>query len=123
VLARATHYAGLLVSPAEAIRKHPGTYARGVAGLFWDFLMQRPIREAVAPRAQTAPEPPSPTFESNGVTLPNPQATILLEGVPYGFGGCASDYIDSCTLDDPAKVFSDPAVQDRYREVVSQVRE
>src|SRR4029079_18443911 len=85
--------------------------------------MQRPIREAVAPRAQTAPGPPPPTFESNGVVLPNPQATILLEGVPYGFVWCASDYIDSCTLKDPSRVFSDPAAQQRYREVVAQIRE
>src|SRR4029450_3907228 len=106
----------------EAIRKHPGTYTRGVAGVFWDFLMQRPIREAVAPRAQTAPERPRPTFVSNGVVLPNPQATVLLEGVPYGFVWCASDYIDSCTLEDPSLVWSDPAVQQRYREVVSQIR-
>jgi hypothetical protein len=112
----------LFDSALEAIRKHPETYARGVAGLFWDFLMQRPIREAVAPRAQTAPEAPPPTFESDGVVLPNPQATILLEGVPYGFVWCASDYIDSCTLRDPSRVWRDPVVQERYREVVSQVR-
>jgi hypothetical protein len=122
VLGRDTNYSVLFDSALEAIRKHPGTYFRGVAGLSWDFLMQRPIREAVAPRAQTAPEPPPPTFESNGVVLPNPQATILLEGVPYGFVWCASDYIDSCTLKDPSRVFSDPATRRRYREVVSQIR-
>ena len=54
--------------------------------------------------------------------LPNPQATVLLEGVPYGFVWCASDYIDSCTVKDPALVWSDPAIQRRYREVVSQIR-
>ena len=80
--------------------------------------MQRPLREDVAPREQTAPEPPAPTFESDGVVLPNPQATILLDGVPYGFVWCASDYIDSCTLEDPSQVWDDPAVQERYREVV-----
>ena len=54
--------------------------------------------------------------------LPNPQAHILVEGVPYGFVWCASDYIDSCILDDPSVVWDDPAVQRRYREVVGQVR-
>ena len=109
-------------SAVEAIREHPRTYARGVADVFWEFLMQRPIREGVTPRAQTAPAPPRPTYESGGVVLPNPQATVLLEGVPYGFVWCASDYIDSCTLEDPSLVWRDPAVQERYRDVVAQVR-
>ena len=122
MLGRDSDYDVLFDSAVEAIREHPGTYARGVADVFWEFLMQRPLREGVAPREQTAPEPPAPTFESDGVVLPNPQATILLEGVPYGFVWCASDYIDSCTLDDPSLVWDDPSVQRRYREVVSQVR-
>jgi 4-amino-4-deoxy-L-arabinose transferase-like glycosyltransferase len=122
VLGRDTNYDVLFDSAVEAIREHPGAYARGVAGLFWDFLMQRPIREAGAPRAQTAPEAPRPTFESDGVTLPNPQATVLVDAVPYGFVWCASDFLDSCTLPDPSLVWDDPAGQERYREVVSQVR-
>jgi hypothetical protein len=122
VYGRKSNYDVLFDSAVEAIRKHPGTYARGVADVFWDFLMQSPIREGIAPRPQTAPEPPRPTFESGGVVLPNPQATVLLEGVPYGFVWCASDYIDSCTLDDPSRVWKDPATQRRYREVVSRVR-
>jgi hypothetical protein len=48
---------------------------------------------------------------------------VLVEGVPYGFVWCASDYIDSCTLSDPALVWSDRGRQDRYREIVAQVRE
>ena len=122
VLGRDTNYDVLFDSAVEAIRAHPGTYARGVADVFWEFLMQRPLRESVAPRAQTAPAPPAPTFESDGVVLPNPQATVLVEGVPYGFVWCASDYIDSCVLEDPSLVWDDPAVQERYREVVAQVR-
>ena len=74
---------------------------RGVAEAFWDFLTQAPLREDVVPREQTAPEPPPPTFEPDGVVLPNPQAHVLVDGVPYGFVWCASDYIDSCTLDRP----------------------
>ena len=105
---RDSNYDVMFDSALEAIREDPGTYARGVADVFWEFLMQRPIRESVAPREQTAPEPPAPTFESDGVVLPNPQATILLEGVPYGFVWCASDYIDSCTLQDPSRVWDDP---------------
>lgn len=122
VLGRESNYDVMFDSAVEAIREHPGTYFRGVADVFWDFLMTQPIREGVAPRAQTAPEPPRPTFESDGIVLPNPQATILLEGVPYGFVWCASDYIDSCTLEDPSLVWDDPAVQERYREVVAHVR-
>jgi 4-amino-4-deoxy-L-arabinose transferase-like glycosyltransferase len=122
VLGRDTNYDVLFDAAVEAIREHPGTYARGVADVFWEFLMQRPLRESVAPRAQTAPTPPSPTFESDGVVLPNPQAHVLVDGVPYGFVWCASDYIDSCILRDPSVVWDDPAVQQRYREVVSQVR-
>lgn len=123
VLGRDNEYDLLFDSAIEAIRKHPGTYASGVADVFWGFLMQRPLREGVAPRAQTAPEAPAPTFESDGVVLPNPQATIPPEVVPYGFVWCASDYIDSCTLEDPSAVFDDPSAQRRYTEVVTQVRE
>ena len=122
VFGRDSNYDVIFDSAVEAIRKHPETYARGVADVFWQFLMQAPIREGVAPRAQTAPQPPAPTFESDGVVLPNPQATVLLDAVPYGFVWCASDYIDSCTVDDPSRVWHDPATQRRYREVVSQVR-
>jgi len=43
--------------------------------------------------------------------------------VPYGFVWCASDYIDSCVLERPETVWADTAQQERYREIVSQVRE
>ena len=122
VLGRDSDYELLFDSALEAIRDDPATYVRGVADVLWEFLMQRPLREGIGPRAQASPETPAPTFESDGVVLPNPQATILLEGVPYGFVWCASDYIDSCTLDDPSLVWDDPAAQRRYRELVSQVR-
>jgi hypothetical protein len=122
VLGRRENYGVLFDSALEAIREHPGTYVRGVADTFWEFLRQKPLRENVAPREQTAPESPPPTFESDGAVLPNPQATVLVPGVPYGFVWCASDYIDSCTLADPSQAFEDPARQERYREVVSQIR-
>jgi hypothetical protein len=122
VLGRDENYDVLFESAVEAIREHPGTYFRGVADTFWDFLMQAPLREDVAPREQTAPEAPPPAFESDGVALPNPQAHVLLEAVPYGFVWCASDYIDSCTVERPSLVWEDPASQRRYREIVSQVR-
>jgi hypothetical protein len=122
VLGRDENYDVLFESAVEAIREHPGTYFRGVADTFWDFLMQAPLREDVAPREQTAPEAPPPAFESAGVALPNPQAHVLLEAVPYGFVWCASDYIDSCTVERPSLVWEDPASQRRYREIVSQVR-
>jgi hypothetical protein len=123
VLGRDENYEVLFDSALEAIREHPGTYLRGVADTFWEFLRQKPLRENVEPREQTAPDPPAPTYESDGDVLPNPQAMVLVVGVPYGFVWCASDYIDSCTLADPSQAWADPATQERYREVVAQVRE
>ena len=122
VFGRGTDYEVMFESATEAIREHPGTYVRGVADAFWDFLNQKPLREDVVRRAQTEPAPPPPTFEQDGVTLPNPQANVLVDGVPYGFVWCASDYIDSCTLDRPALVWNDPEQQQRYEEIVEQVR-
>lgn len=122
VLGRGENYDVLFDSALEAIREEPGVYLRGVADTFWEFLRQKPLRENVGPREQTAPEPPAPTYESDGDVLPNPQATVLVLGVPYGFVWCASDYIDSCTLSDPAEVWRDPEQQERYREIVAQVR-
>ena len=123
ILGRESNYDVIFDSALEAIRENPGTYARGVADTFWEFLMQRPLREGIAPRAQTQPEAPSRTFESDGVVLPNPQAYVLVDAVPYGFVWCASDYIDSCILEQASLVWDDAATQQRYREVVSQVRE
>ena len=122
VLGRRENYAVLFDSAVEAIREHPGTYVEGVTETFWEYLRQKPLREDVRPREQAAPEPPAPTFEADGVTLPNPQATLLLQGVPYGFVWCAADYIDSCTLKDPSRVWTDAATQARYLEIVAQVR-
>jgi hypothetical protein len=122
VLGRDTNYDVLFDSAWEAIREHPRTYFGGVAETLWDFLLQQPLREGIAPRSQSAPEPPPPTFASHGVVLPNPQAHVLVEGVPYGFVWCAADYIDSCTLADPGLIWDEPAQQDRYREIVAQVR-
>ena len=116
------NYDVLFDSALEAIREYPSTYARGVADAFWEFLRQAPLREDIRPREQTAPEAPPPTFDIEGTTLPNPQAHVLVDAVPYGFVWCASDYIDSCTLDDPSAVWEDEEQQARYREIVSQVR-
>ena len=121
-LGRDDDYEAIFGSAIEAIEAHPRTYLSGVADVFWQFLMQAPIREGITPRAQTAPAAPPPTYTRDGVVLPNPAATILLPGVPYGFVWCASDYIDSCTLDDPSVVWKDVKTQQRYREVVSRVR-
>ena len=121
-LGRDDDYEAIFGSAIEAIRAHPRTYFRGVADVFWQFLMQAPIREGITPRAQTEPAPPPATYTRDGVVLPNPAATVLVPAVPYGFVWCASDYIDSCTLDDPSVVWKDATTQRRYREVVSQVR-
>jgi hypothetical protein len=116
------NYDVLFDAALEAIREHPGTYVRGVADTFWEFLLQRPLREDVVRRAQTAPEDPPPTFESGGNVLPSPRAYVLVDGVPYGFVWCASDYIDSCTLEQPSLAWPDAERQRRYEEIVSQVR-
>ena len=123
VLGEDENYDVLFDSALEAIREHPGTYWRGVADTFWAFLVQKPLREGIAPRAQSGEEPPAPTLVADGVTLPNPQATVLVVGVPYGFVWCASDSIDSCTAANPAEIWSDPEAQERYREIVAQVRD
>jgi hypothetical protein len=122
VLGRSENYDVLFDSALEAIREEPGTYVRGVADVFWEFLRQQPLREDVRPREQTAPEPPEPTYESDGAVLPNPQASVLVPGVPYGFVWCAADYIDSCTLERPELIWDDAERQRRYRQVVAQVR-
>ena len=122
VYGKEENYDVLFNSALEAIREQPGTYARGVADAFREFLIQTPLREDVVPREQTAPEAPAPTFEADGVTFPNPQANVLLAGVPYGFVWCASDYIDSCTLEEPSLVWTDEERQQRYQEIVDQVR-
>jgi hypothetical protein len=122
-LGRDDDYEAIFGSAVEAIEAHPRTYFSGMADVFWQFLMQAPIREGIAPRAQTEPSPPAATYTRDGVVLPNPAATILIPGVPYGFVWCASDYIDSCTLDDPSVVWKDATTQQRYRDVVSRVRE
>jgi hypothetical protein len=121
-LGRDENYDVLFGSALEAVREEPGTYLRGVADVFWEFLVQQPLREDVGPREQTAPDRPPPTFAAGGAELPNPAARVLVEGVPYGFVWCASDYIDSCTLRRPALVWDDAERQRRYREIVSQVR-
>ena len=123
MLGRDENYDVLFDSALEAIREHPGTYFRGVADTFWDFLVQKPLREDVAPRAQTAPEAPAPTFESGRRRRSRTRRRpCSLDGVPYGFVWCASDYIDSCTVADPSRVWGDPETQERYREIVARVR-
>lgn len=122
VLGRGDNYDVLFDSALEAIRENPGTYLDGVGETFEEFLVQKPLREDVRPREQAAPVAPAPTYASDGVTLPNPQATVLLPGVPYGFVWCASDYFDSCTVADPSQVWADTRKQERYREIVAQVR-
>jgi hypothetical protein len=122
VLGRDENYDVLFSSALEAIRRHPRIYFEGVASTLGDFLTQRPLREGIAPRLQTAPEPPPPTFGVDGQLVPNPQAHVLLDAVTYGFVWCASDYIDSCTVVRPSEVWSDASLQARYRAIVARVR-
>jgi hypothetical protein len=122
VAGRDADYDTMFGSALEAIREHPDNYFDGVTDAYWEFLTQAPLREDVVQREQTASERPPPTYEADGVVLPNPQARVLVEGVPYGFVWCASDYIDSCVVERPETVWADAARQQRYREIVSQVR-
>jgi hypothetical protein len=122
-LGEGENYGVLFGSAVEAIRDDPGKYLGGVADVFGEFLLEKPLREDVAPRPQADPgPPPAKTFESGGAILPNPAANVLVEGVPYGFVWCASDYIDSCTLRQPELVWDDAGRQRRYAEIVAQVR-
>ena len=61
-LGRDDDYEAIFGSAIEAIKAHPRTYFSGVADVFWQFLMQAPIREGIAPRAQTEPAPPPATY-------------------------------------------------------------
>jgi hypothetical protein len=117
------NYDVLFDSALEAIRQHPREYLSGVAETSWEFLRQKPLREDIGPRLQTAPEPPPPTIDVQGRLIPNPQASVLVDGVPYGFVWCAADYFDSCVLEQPSRAWSDPSLQARYREIVAQVRD
>ncbi|HXF98346.1 MAG TPA: hypothetical protein VNJ46_07010 [Gaiellaceae bacterium] len=123
VLGREEEYAVLFDSALEAIRAHPGTYLSGVADVFWQFLLQRPLREDVRPRRQSPSAPYPATIVRDGVRLPNPAAHVLLLGVPYGFVWCAADELDACVARRPARVWRDPGRQRRYRELVARVRE
>ena len=113
----------LFDSALEAIRAHPGVVLPGsrghVLGVHAPEAAARGRRAARADRARRRRRRRS---SRTADVLPNPQATVLVVGVPYGFVWCASDYIDSCTLEDPAQVWADPATQARYREIVAQVR-
>ena len=102
MLGRDENYDVLFDSALEAIREHPGTYVRGVADAFWEFLMQQPLREDVVPRAQTGSGAArADVRERTASCCRTRRRTVLVDGVPYGFVWCASDYIDSCTLDRP----------------------
>ena len=121
VLGHGENYDVLFDSALEAIREHPAS-----TSVAWRTRSGSSSAEAAARGRRAAradrPRAPAPTFESDGVVLPNPQATVLLVGVPYGFVWCASEYIDSCTVEDPSEVWSNPTTQERYREIVAQVR-
>ena len=83
--------------------------------------MQAPIREEVAPRAQTAPAPPRPTYERRRRAAepagddPARRRPVRLRLVRLGLHRLVH-------APRPVPVWHDPAVQPRYREVVSQVR-
>jgi 4-amino-4-deoxy-L-arabinose transferase-like glycosyltransferase len=123
VLGRDENYDVLFDSALEAIREQPREYLTRVAETSWEFLRQKPLREGIGPRPQTAPEPPPPTIDVDGQPIPNPQASVLLDGVPYGFVWCAADYFDSCVLERPSLAWRDSGRQERYREIVAQLRE
>jgi hypothetical protein len=123
VLGRDENYAVLFDSAVEAIREHPREYFSRVAETSWEFLRQKPLREEIGPRPQNAPTPPPSTIDIDGRPIPNPQASVLLDGVPYGFVWCAADYFDSCVLEQPSRAWSDLSRQARYREIVAQLRE
>ncbi len=123
VLGRDSNYDVLFDSAVEAIRENPGTYARGVADVLWEFLMQRPLREGVAPRAQTAPEAAATDVRERRRRASEPAGD---DPRSTASRTASSGARRTTSTRAPSRirriVWDDPAVQERYREVVSQVR-
>jgi hypothetical protein len=115
-------YDVLFDASLEAIRKHPGSYARGVADTFWDFLSQHYAPE---PRERPVPYPElAPELTVDGKPFPAPiTVSPLVQAVRYGFVWCPTDEIDRCIVPDPVAVFGDRGQARRYGHLVDRIRD
>ncbi len=117
------NYDVLFDSALEAIREHPGTYVRGVADAFWEFLMQAPAARGRRPREQTAPEPPPPTFEvGRRRRSPIHRRTCSSKASRTASSGAPPTTSTRARSTTRRSVWADPERQERYREIVAQVR-
>ena len=119
---RDTNYEVIFDSAIEAIKAHPRTYVRGVADVFWQFLMQAPLREGVVPRAQTAPEPPPPDIHARRRRAPQPAGDGTAGRRPVRVRLVRLGLHRLVHRPRPVGHLERPGVQERYREVVGQVR-
>ena len=123
VLGRDENYDVLFDSALEAIREHPGTYVRGVADTFWEFLRQQPLREDVAPREQTAPERACADLRERTASCSRTRRrTSSSTACRTASSGARPTTSTRARSPIPSLVWDDPAQQERYREIVSQVR-
>jgi len=106
----------------EAIRAHPGRYARGVARTFWDFLSQRYAPEL---RERPVPFPPlAPEITIDGKPFPAPiTVSPLVQAVRYGFVWCPTDDIERCVVRDPVAALGSRSEARRYEELVGTIRD
>ncbi|MBA3734338.1 MAG: hypothetical protein H0W90_03930 [Actinobacteria bacterium] len=106
----------------EAVRRHPGKYARGVTGSMWDELNQ-PL--FVSLRAPTNSSTPSPAASASG-TLPTPTEG---EPIPAAHHGAYTSTPDNhirevwTSATDHRIVFDDPRDQRRYDRLNERLRE
>ena len=104
VLGRGENYDVLFGSALEAIREHPASTSAASRTRSGSSCDRSRCARTSCRASRRRPSRRRRRSSRDGVVLPNPQATVLLVGVPYGFVWCASDYIDSCTLADPSQV-------------------
>ncbi len=118
-----TGYSVLGKAASEALDHGEGAQASFLHRItrgFWKLLLVRPVTTASVrlPPVETEPPPPA-TAVVHGHRLPNSQAlppsTAPLD---WGWFWCSSDFIERCTVDDPALVWKNRGQQARYRSLV-----
>jgi hypothetical protein len=124
-----TDYDVLGRAAREAVRRHPGKYARGVTKSMWDELNQ-PLfvspREPAAPSAPTAAGTPAQTVAAASGKLPTPTEG---EPIPAAHQGAYTSTPDNhirevwTSATDHKIVFDDPRDQRRYDQLNERLRE
>ena len=122
VLGRDENYGVLFESAVEAIREHPGRTSAASPTRSGTSSCRRRCARTSLRASRPRPRRRHRRSSRTASCCRTPRRTSCSRAVPYGFVWCASDYIDSCTLDRPSLVWEDSATQRRYRGVVAQVR-